>query len=82
MEDPWYQMLELGLTTWEGVLGTMSGTWLRWCDHKGNLIPLGHERADREKKRTERQKKRAEREKQRADALAERLRQLGIDPDA
>lgn len=38
-------------------------------------------RAEQEKLRAEQEKQRAELEKQRADRLAERLRQLGVDPD-
>ena len=48
--------------------------WLRWWDGGGNLLSTGDERAEREKQR-------AEQEKQRADRLAERLRQMGIDPN-
>jgi len=40
------------------------------------------QRAEQEKQRAEQEKQRAEQEKQRADRLADRLRQLGIDPDA
>ena len=41
--------------------------WLRWWDDQGNLLLTGEERANRER--------------QRADRLAERLRQMGINPD-
>lgn len=40
------------------------------------------QRAEQERKRAEFQRQRAEQESQRADRLAERLRALGIDPDA
>lgn len=40
------------------------------------------QRAEQERKRSEFQRQRAEQESQRADRLAERLRALGIDPDA
>ncbi|MEM8639732.1 MAG: Uma2 family endonuclease [Cyanobacteria bacterium P01_G01_bin.54] len=40
------------------------------------------QRAEQEKQRAEQEKQRAEQEKQRADRLAEKLRQLGIDPDS
>ena len=41
-----------------------------------------HERAEAEAKRAEQQQQQAAREKARADKLAEKLRKLGLDPDA
>jgi Uma2 family endonuclease len=65
----------LGLTLWEGAFEeTMSRLWLRWCDLEGQIIPTGAEG-----QATERQ--RAEIERQRADRLAEKLQELGIDPN-
>lgn len=52
------------------------------------FLELGHEaeqhrrRAEKESRRAEKEHQRAERERQRAEQLAERLRALGIDPDA
>lgn len=40
------------------------------------------QRADQERQRADQERQRAERERQRADRLADRLRQMGIDPDA
>ncbi len=57
--------VELGI--WQGRYEQMELPWLRWWDNQGNLLLTGEERA--------------EREQQRADRLAERLRQMGIDPD-
>jgi Uma2 family endonuclease len=37
----------LGLTLWEGVYEDGSGSWLRWLDSQGNLIPTSAERAAR-----------------------------------
>lgn len=48
--------------------------WLRWWDSDGNLLLYGDERAEQEKQR-------AEQEKQRADRLADKLKELRIDPD-
>jgi Uma2 family endonuclease len=39
------------------------------------------QRAEQEKRRAEKEKRRAEKEKQRAERLAEKLRELGVDPD-
>ncbi|NEQ24745.1 MAG: Uma2 family endonuclease, partial [Microcoleus sp. SIO2G3] len=57
--------VELGI--WQGQYEEMELPWLRWWDAQGNLLLTGEERA--------------EREQQRADRLAERLRQMGINPD-
>jgi Uma2 family endonuclease len=58
--------VELGI--WQGrVMGDRTLPWLRWWDSAGNLLLSAEERADREE--------------QRADRLADKLRELGIDPD-
>lgn len=59
--------LNLGLVLWEGEYEGVTCTWLRWCDGEGNLILTGKERAAAEAKR--------------ADILADKLRELGINPD-
>ncbi len=75
----------LGVTVWEGVFEEKHGFWLRWLDHRGNLIPTGRELAEQERKRAEHERKRAEHaekhltsERRRADRLAEKLRELGV----
>lgn len=62
----------LGLTLWQGKFQGQDGTWLRWCDPEGVLLPLGCETAEQERAR-------AEQERARADRLAARLRELGVD---
>lgn len=57
----------LSLTLWEGVYEDGQGSWLRWLDSQGNLIPTGAERAVQAEDRAAR--------------LAAKLRELGIDPD-
>ncbi|EAW37150.1 Uma2 family endonuclease [Lyngbya sp. PCC 8106] len=64
--------VELGI--WQGRYGNMELPWMRWWDSEGNLLLTGDERAE-----TERQ--RAETERQRAERLAERLREMGVNPD-
>jgi hypothetical protein len=59
---------------WEGTFEERYDTWLRWCDQEGVVIPTGAERAENEHQR-------AENEHQRAERLAEKLRELGLDPD-
>lgn len=65
----------LGLFLWAGEYEGKHAEWLRWCDAEGHMVATGVERAEAERQR-------AEAERQRADRLAERLRALGLDPDA
>ena len=67
----------------------MTTGWLRWWDRDGNLLLWGQESLDlerqrlaKEREKTEQEKQRAEQEKQRAEKLANKLRNLGIDPDS
>ena len=79
----------VGLTLWEGPFEeTISRQWLRWCDPQGEILPTGAEgkaieqqRADSERQRADSEQQRADSEQQRAERLAEKLRQLGIDPN-
>jgi hypothetical protein len=73
----------LGLTLWEGQFEEeVTRLWLRWCDRDGQVIPTGAEGQDMAQQRAEAERLRADAEQQRAERLAERLRVLGIDPDA
>lgn len=63
----WLETVGLGLTLWTGTFEEQPGLWLRWCDRSGDVIPTGKESS--------------ERERQRATRLAERLREMGVDPD-
>jgi Uma2 family endonuclease len=81
-------LLKLGLTLWDGPFEDTPGTWLRWTDEHGVLIPTGKERADQaehllaaERQRTEQERQRADQERQRAERLAALLRQAGMDPE-
>ncbi|MBW4661980.1 MAG: Uma2 family endonuclease [Drouetiella hepatica Uher 2000/2452] len=75
MAEPlWLQTVELGLTLWQGSFEGQDSTWLRWCDRQGQVIPTGAEGRE-----TERQ--RADEAELRARQLAERLREMGINPD-
>lgn len=71
----------LGLTFWEGVYEDGQGSWLRWRNSQGDLIPTGAERAEREAERADQAEERAEQEAERAARFAAKLRELGIDPD-
>jgi len=79
--------VELGI--WQGSYQNQTQQWLRWWDNEGNLLLIGDERALLEQQRAEQERQRAEQERQRAEQaeqkaakLAERLRAMGIDPDA
>lgn len=64
--------MELGI--WQGRYENAELPWLRWWDSEGNLLLTGDEQVEQERQR-------ADQEHQRAERLAERLRQLGINPD-
>jgi hypothetical protein len=72
--DSWLPDVGLGVTLWEGTFEECHGTWLRWCDQDGVVIPTGAERVASERQH-------AASERQRAERLAERLLELGVDPD-
>ena len=60
------------LGEWEGSYQGLERRWLRWYDRAGHWLPTPAERAQQ----------RAETAEQRAEQLAERLRAMGVDPDA
>lgn len=65
---PVFPSAQLGLVEWDGEFEGRHERWLRWVDAKGKLIPLGVERAEKEKAR--------------AGLLAAKLRELGVDPNS
>lgn len=65
--------VELGI--WKGYYLNANLPWLRWWNNDGILLPTGEERAEAERQRAQQ----AEQENAR---LREKLRSLGIDPDA
>jgi hypothetical protein len=78
----WLEEIGLGLKLWHGEYQNHSGTWLRWCDRQGKVIPTGAERADEEHQRAEAATQRAVQAEQDADRLRAKLRELGIEPPA
>ena len=66
--------LGIQLGTWRGTLEGFTLSWLRFYDREGRLLPSADER-------TEEQRKRAEKERERAEKLAQKLREMGVDPD-
>ncbi|NJP11039.1 MAG: Uma2 family endonuclease [Leptolyngbyaceae cyanobacterium RU_5_1] len=67
----WMSELNLGLGLWHGMYQGIERYWLRWYDSQGNWVPT----------ETEAERDRAERAEARAEALAQRLRELGVNPD-
>lgn len=76
----WMEDAGLGLILWDGEFEGVLSQWLRWCDRDG-LIPTGAEGRETERQGREVERQRAESERQRAERLAERLREMGINPD-
>lgn len=78
----------LKLTLWNGVYEGWDDCWLRWCDQDGNLIPNSQEVADAARQKAEDAEQKAataeqlaEQERRRAEQLAQKLRELGVEPD-
>ncbi len=87
----WMPPLELGLGLWEGEYQGIDRLWLRWYDGEGNLILTDAEREKRRAEEAQQQvaeaqqqlaeaQQRAEEAERRAEILAQRLRELGIEP--
>jgi Uma2 family endonuclease len=80
--------VELGI--WQGTHRGITAPWVRvWDAATGKMMPSEEERAetaeallDDARRRLEEECERAENERRRAAQLAERLRALGVDPDA
>ena len=77
----WIPGLDLFLGVWQGSHEGRNGYWLRWWNAQGELLLWSEERAEQERLRAEQERLRAEQERLRAERLAERLRQMGVDPD-
>ncbi len=67
----WLDDLNVGLGIWTGEFEGIRGHWLRWCDAQGNWFLTDTEQAQNQNQAAQ----------QRADRLAQRLRDLGVDPD-
>ena len=72
--------VELGL--WQGSYQNQELLWLRWWDSQGNLLLTGSEQVEIERPRVEQERERAKQAERKVTQLAERLRAMGIDPDA
>jgi len=74
----WSEQLEVWVGLWEGVYRNRRRVWVRWWTVDGELVPTPFEA---ERARAEAERQRAEAEQARAEKLAQRLRELGYDPD-
>ncbi len=63
----WLAEMDLFLGTWRGEKEARSSYWLRWWNGAGDILPWAVEKVAAESKR--------------ADQLANKLRELGIDPN-
>ena len=70
----WIPEVQLFLGVWQGTRQDRMGNWLRWWTESGDLLLWGSEQANEERQR-------ANEERQRSQRLAEKLRELGVDPE-
>lgn len=66
-ERVWIPEIRLGIGRAQGIYQAWAREWLYWYDHNGNRLLSSEERVEQECQKVER--------------LAEKLRQMGIDPD-
>jgi Uma2 family endonuclease len=79
--ETWLEQVGLGLTLWQGEFEARQDSWLRWCYQDGSILPTGDERASSAEQRASSAEQRASSAEQRAAQLAEKLREMGINPD-
>ncbi|NJL79675.1 MAG: Uma2 family endonuclease [Richelia sp. RM2_1_2] len=79
--ETWLEQVGLGLTLWTGEFEARQDSWLRWCHQDGTVLLTGDERAQTAENRAKTAEQRAQTAEQRAAQLAEKLREMGINPD-
>ncbi|MEO1447584.1 MAG: hypothetical protein AAFV46_15375, partial [Cyanobacteria bacterium J06635_11] len=77
----WFDEMGLGIGVWEGEYNGVEGKWLRWQDADNNWIPTEKEQAETAQQQAETAQQQAKTAQQRAEKLAEKLKELGIDPE-
>lgn len=70
----WMSELKLGMCTWQGKFQGVERLWLRWFDESGRIVETEGEKRKQERAALEK-------ERDRSQKLAQKLRELGIDPD-
>jgi Uma2 family endonuclease len=89
-ESPvWMPEIGLGIGYERGNYAGVTREWLYWYDEAGRRYPTPNERVQLEAQRAQLEAQRAQQEaqraiisEQRAEQLAQRLRELGVDPDS
>ncbi|MEL7246166.1 MAG: Uma2 family endonuclease, partial [Cyanobacteria bacterium J06573_2] len=79
--ETWLEQVELGLSLWSGEFEGRQDNWLRWCYQDGTVLPTGDERAQIAEKQAENEKQQKEQALSRAEILAQKLREMGVNPD-
>lgn len=74
--------IAVGLKLWQGEFEGWNQQWLRWIDSQGTIIPTGAEQAIALRHLADQHRQLADQQQQRADAIAQKLRELGVDPDS
>lgn len=89
----WMPEIGLGFTLWKGLYEEKPGTWLRFIDKEGEMLPTGYEamemarvrleetqaKIDEAQVKIDEAQAKAEEAQARAERLAARLRELGLD---
>jgi Uma2 family endonuclease len=70
----WLPPLGVALGVWQGSYQNHQGSWLRWWDADGRLLRIGSERVEEAEEKAQQADERAER-------LAQKLREMGIEPE-
>ncbi|MEG3435863.1 Uma2 family endonuclease [Pannus brasiliensis CCIBt3594] len=73
--------MNLFLGVWQGKKAENTAYWLRWWDSSGNLLLWGSERLEQERERAEQAERELDRERIARQQLAEKLREMGVDPE-
>lgn len=73
--EPWFPLLQLGLTVWKGPYQGLDENWLRWQDPHGRILFSAEEKALAERTRANQESQRAEQERQRANQEHQRAEQ-------
>jgi len=76
------QQLGLTLVRWEGKYHDFPGVWLRWATLAGELLPTAEELANLAQQEAKQAQQEAKQAQDKAAKLAEKLREMGIDPEA
>jgi Uma2 family endonuclease len=77
----WIEEIGLFLGVWQGQKAQLTAFWLRWWDQSGNLLLWGIEQVEQERQRAEQAKVALEEERVSSQRLAQKLRELGVDPN-